>query len=64
MYYSIGGDAIIPVFSPVMVRIHLLNVALHNDGRTIDFGAGIGTDVMYYMKVSMAFTPYGFGGLG
>ena len=63
MYYTIGANAIVPIVNPIMLRFGLGNVALHEDLTIMSFGTGIGTDVMYYFQMPMAFTPYGFGGI-
>ena len=63
MFFSIGGEAIFPVVSPIMFRVSFLRVALHDEWRTINFQTGFGGDIMYYWQVPMTFIPYGFGGL-
>lgn len=63
MYYRIGGDVILPIVEPVMLRVSLINFDLHEDFNIFNIGTAFGGDIMYYWQVPMAFIPYGFGGL-
>ena len=63
MYYSFGGDVIIPFISPLMLRLGFVKADFHEDLTVIDLGTDIGGELMYYWQVPIAFIPYGFGGL-
>jgi len=63
MYYSFGGDVIIPFISPLMLRLGFVKADFHDDKTVINLGTDIGGELMYYWQGPMAFIPYGFGGL-
>jgi hypothetical protein len=63
-YFSLGGEAILPVVTPIKFRVTFLRFDMPEAGNTINVGTGFfGGDVMYYWQAPMVFTPYGFAGL-